>query len=118
MPSELDWPESPAPSPFGWPDYNVPGEINPGITPGVWSTIAGPHQGSGIEQAQAEFEARVAHPRSGIPDDLEANLRRELFSPFVVGLQQGLTAAQAAKPPQSRNIGRVLVERNPLTEVW
>ncbi len=87
-----------------WPPQwaNVPGEITPGITPGEWSTIRGPHQlGFSLEQALAEYQARLAHPRSGIPDDLQENLQKELLSPFTMGMAIG---AKAVAPPAKKFI--------------
>jgi hypothetical protein len=77
-----------------------------------WATIRGPFQlpSTDLEQAKAEFVARMAHPRNPQWDNPEAiardypdDIRMQLLSPFNVGLAMGgaavkggLTANQAA----------------------
>ena len=98
-------------------------------------TIRGPFQlpSNDLNQAEAEFMARMAHPRNPLWDNPEAiaseypaDIARELYSPFDVGVALGARAVNsravaaplAAHAALSRNVGGNLLERNPVTGEW
>lgn len=100
---------------------DVPGQITQGLTPGVWATLGVPRQGSGPEQAIAEYQARAAQPRNDVwgqtlTEDRPENLARELFIPFQRGLQTGMNAfkPRAEKPEQFIKSGSTILRRDPI----
>lgn len=91
------------------PNYDMP----------QWATIRGPFQlpSSDLNQALAEFEARTTTPRNPLLDNPET-VAAELLSPFNIGLAAGMKAVAPEKPPQSRNVGGTLLERDDMTGQW
>lgn len=89
--------------------------------------IRGPHQlaSNNSLQALSEYESRVAAPRNDVfgntlAEDTPAAMQQSLLAPFQMGLQAGMRALKpiVEKPPQSRNVGGSLLERNPLSGEW
>lgn len=130
---------------FGIPRPGVDGvaEIDSMGRPFERSTlIRGPHQLASNDPLQAEAEI-AARSRPGtalaewtspnvaagqrediwggvLAEDKPAALQESLLAPFQMGLQAGMRALKpiVEKPPQSRNVGGSLLERNPLTGEW